>query len=191
MNPKLKMKAEIEAKCRQRFEKELKEAKEEFARLLGLEHANYQTKLWMGLQMAHDAAIFAIDDVFDVNEYSAKKFHEAHIMYVNKMADMVVVEDSDDPNLEWTKDTVDRRLIQIVGRDNFVPWDERMGGAQLENISGRIGCCSELFRLGHCHRVRPMQRTQAGRCSDPFDIHFPAAGTDCIGGGVNAQTRKN
>ena len=126
MNPKLKMKAEIEEKCRQKYEAKLKEKEKEFARLLAEAHANYQRMLKMGMQQSHDAAIMAIDDVFDVNEYSAQKFHLAHIDYVNKIAHMVVVEDKDDKEMEWTKATVDRRLLQIVGKKNFVPWDERM-----------------------------------------------------------------
>ena len=79
----------------------------------------------MGMQTADDAALMAADDVWDVNEYSAAKFHERHVYYVNKMSHMAVVEDADDPNMEWTKDTIDRRLRQIVGKDNFVPWNER------------------------------------------------------------------
>lgn len=126
MNPKLKMKAEIEEKCRRKYEEKLKEAKKEFARQLAEAHANYRRMLKMGMQQSHDAAIMAIDDVFDVNEYSAEQFHLAHIGYVNKMSHMAVVEDRDDPNMEWTKDTIDRRLLQIVGEKNFVPWDERM-----------------------------------------------------------------
>ena len=126
MNPKVKMRAEIEEKCRQKYEAKLKEAKEEFARLLAEAHANFQRMLKMGLQQSHDAALMAIDDVFDVNEYSAQKFHIAHIDYVNKISHMAVVEDKDDPEMVWTKETVDRRLLQIVGADNFVPWDERM-----------------------------------------------------------------
>lgn len=129
-NPKLAMKAELEEKYRRKYEEKLKEAKKEFARLLAEAHANFQTMLRMGMRQSHDAAIFAIDDVFDVNEYSAQKFHESHIYYVNKMAHMAVVEDKDDPDMEWTKDTVDRKLLQIVGEKNFVPWDERMGGAE-------------------------------------------------------------
>lgn len=70
----------------------------------------------------------AIDDVFDVNEYSANEFHKKHIYYVNKMSHMAVVEDRDDPDMEWTKTTIDRRLLQIVGKDNFAPWDDRMEG---------------------------------------------------------------
>lgn len=126
MNPKLKMKAEIEAKLLAKYEQKVKEMEADFARKLAEAHANYLRMLKMGMQQSHDAAIMAIDDVFDVNEYSAEQFHIAHIGYVNKMSHMAVVEDRDDPNMEWTKDTIDRRLLQIVGEKNFVPWDERM-----------------------------------------------------------------
>ena len=129
-NPKVTMKAELEAKYRHKYEEKLKEAEREFARLLAEAHANYQRMLWMGLQQSHDAAMFAIDDVFDVNEYSAEKFHVAHIQYVNQISRMAVDDDKDDPEMVWTKATVDRRLLQIVGKKNFVPWDERMGGAE-------------------------------------------------------------
>ena len=129
-NPKAAIKAEMEAKYKRKYEEKLKEAKKEFARLLAEAHANYQRMLRMGMQQSHDAALMAADDVFDVNEYSAEKFSNSHIYYVNTISHMVVVEDKDDPNLEWTKDTVDRRLLQIVGKKNFVPWDERMGGAE-------------------------------------------------------------
>lgn len=126
MNPRLKMKAEIEAKLLAKYEQKVKEMEADFARKLAEAHANYHRMLKMGMQQSHDAAIMAIDDVFDVNEYSAEQFHLAHIGYVNKMSHMAVVEDRDDPNMEWTKDTIDRRLLQIVGEKNFVPWDERM-----------------------------------------------------------------
>ena len=128
-NPKVAMKAELEEKYRRKYEEKLKEAKKEFTRLLAEAHANYQTMLRMGLQQSQDAALMAIDDVFDVNEYSAEKFVNAHIRYVNKIAHMAVVEDADDKEMVWTKATVDRRLLQIVGEKNFAPWDERMGGA--------------------------------------------------------------
>ena len=126
MNPKLRMKAELEEKYRRKYEEKAKELEAEYQVKLALERANYQRMLKMGMQQGDDAAIMAIDDVFDVNEYSAAKFHERHIFYVNKMSHMAVVEDREDPNMEWTKDTIDRRLLQIVGKKNFVPWDERM-----------------------------------------------------------------
>ena len=128
MNPKLRMREELEEKYRLKYEAKLMVAKAEFEEKLLQAHEDFQRMLKMGLQQGNDAAIMAIDDVFDVNEYSAKQFHDRHIYYVNKMAHMVVVEDKDDPNMEWTKDTIDRKLFQIVGPDNFVPWEERMGG---------------------------------------------------------------
>ena len=127
MNPKLKMKAELEEKYRLKYEEKLKEAEKDFAIRLAAEHANYQHMLDMVLQQSHDAALMAIDDVFDVNEYSANKFHLAHIDYVNEIAHMAVVEDKEDPQMEWTKATVDKRLLQIVGKDHFQPWEERYG----------------------------------------------------------------
>lgn len=130
-NPKVAMKAELEAKYRRKYEEKLKEAEKEFALKLAQAHADYQRMLQMGMQQSHDAALMAIDDVFDVNEYSAEKFNIAHIGYVNKIARMVVDDDKDDPEIVWTKATVDRRLLQIVGEKNFVPWDERMGGEEV------------------------------------------------------------
>lgn len=128
MNPKLKMKAELEEKYRRKYEEKAKQLEAEYQVKLAIERENFRRMLKMGMQQSHDAAIFAIDDVFDVNEYSANEFHKKHIYYVNKTSHMAVVEDRDDPDMEWTKTTIDRRLLQIVGKDNFVPWDDRMAG---------------------------------------------------------------
>lgn len=124
-NPKVAMKAELEEKYRQKYEKKLREAEQEFIAKLAVARADYLHKLDMALQQSADAALMAADDTFDVNEYSAEKFHVAHIDYMNKISHMAVVEDAEDPEMEWTKATVDRRLLQIVGKENFAPWDER------------------------------------------------------------------
>lgn len=137
MNPKLKMKAELEEKFRRKYEEKAKELeaefqrkyeelKKDFARQVAELHLDYQKMSKIGRQMSEDAAIFAIDDVFDVNEYSANKFRDQHRYYLGEIARMAIDEDRDDPDMEWTKDTVDRKLLQIVGPDNFVPWDDRM-----------------------------------------------------------------
>lgn len=128
MNPKLKMKAELEEKYRLKYEAKLMVAKAEYEEKLLQAHAEFQKMLRMGLQQSHDAALMAADDTFDVNEYSAEKFHLAHIDYVNKIAHMAVVEDKDDVSMEWTKATVDKRLLQIVGEEHFEDWDTRYGG---------------------------------------------------------------
>ena len=97
----------------------------EYERKLAIAKAEHMLQLDMALQQCSDAALMAADDTFDVNEYSAEKFHKAHVEYMNKISHMAVVEDKDDPEMEWTKDTVDRRILQIVGKANFVPWEER------------------------------------------------------------------
>lgn len=130
MNPKLKMKAELEAKYQRKYEEKLKEAKEEFARQLAEAHANYIFQLKMVLQQASDAALMAADDVFDVNEYSAEKFHLAHIKYVNDMSGLFIEDSKSDPECVYSKTDIDRRLLQIVGAENFTCWDERYGGKE-------------------------------------------------------------
>ncbi len=107
------MLAEIEAKYAR-----------DYALKLQIARAEFEIMLHMALQQSSDAALMAIDDVFDVNPYSAEKFHQAHIDYVNKIAHMTVVED-DDPEIVWTKETVDRRIRQIVGEERFMPWEDR------------------------------------------------------------------
>lgn len=130
MNPKLKMKAELEEKFRLKYEEKLKEAKEDFARQLAEAHANYIFQLKMVLQQASDAALMAIDDVFDVNEYSAEKFYLAHVKYVNEISNLFIEDSNSDPELVYSKTDIDRRIKQIVGAENFAPWEERYGGAE-------------------------------------------------------------
>ena len=113
-NPML---AKIEEKYRREYEIKL-----------ALAEARYMKQLDIALQQAADAAMMAIDDVFDVNAYSAEKFHVAHVTYVNQMAQLLLEDYEDDPTMTYTKADIDRRLMQIVGEDNFVPWDERYGG---------------------------------------------------------------
>lgn len=127
-NPKVAMRAELEAKFKRKYEEKLLQAKAEYEAKLALAEANFRRMLGMALQQSSDAALMAADDTFDVSIYRAAMFHEKHIYYVDKIAHMAVVEDKDDPDMWWTKDTVDRRLRQIVGEDNFIPWEERYGG---------------------------------------------------------------
>lgn len=128
MNPKLKMKAELEEKYRRKYEEKLREKEDEFKALYAEAHAYFQHLLKMGMQQSSDAAMMAIDDVFDVNEYSAKKFYLAHVKYVNGISDLLIEDSKCDRELVYAQEDIDRRLRQIVGADNFVPWQERYGG---------------------------------------------------------------
>ncbi len=95
---------------------------------LAMAQARYLKQLDIALQQSADAALMAIDDVFDVNAYSAEKFHVAHVQYVNKMASLMLEDYEDDKTMTFTKTDIDRRLKQIVGEENFVPFEERYGG---------------------------------------------------------------
>jgi hypothetical protein len=127
-NPKVAMKAELEEKYRRKYEEKLRKMEEEFKAQLAQAKADFSRQVDMAMQISADGAMMAIDDVFDVNEYSAEKFHLAHIDYVNDICKLTVEDAKDDPDIVYAKADVDRRLLQIVGKDNFVPWDERIGG---------------------------------------------------------------
>jgi hypothetical protein len=128
-NPKVAMRAELEAKYRRKYEEKLLQAKAElqaaFEVRLALAEANFRRQIDIGMQIAADAALMAADDVFDVSVYRAKQFMQAHIDNVNGIAKLTVDDSKDDPDIVFTKTDIDRRLLQIVGVDNFVPWEER------------------------------------------------------------------
>lgn len=108
------MLAKIEAKYAMEYAIELEKA-----------NARYLKQLDIALQQSSDAAMMAIDDVFDVNAYSAEKFHVAHVKYVNQMAHLMLEDYDDDKEMLHTKEDIDRRLLQIVGEENFVPFETR------------------------------------------------------------------
>lgn len=127
-NPKVALKAELEEKYRRKYEEKLRKMEEEFKAQLAQAKADFSHQVDMAMQISSDGAIMAIADVFDVNEYSAEKFHLAHIDYVNAICRLTVEDAQDDPEIVYAKADTDRRLLQIVGKDNFIPWDERIGG---------------------------------------------------------------
>lgn len=108
----------------------------QYATELAIAQARYLKQLDMALQQSADAAMMAIDDVFDVNAYSAEKFHVAHVQYVNRMAQLLLEDYEDDPTMSYTKADIDKRLMQIVGEDNFEDWDTRYGGKLNGKLDG-------------------------------------------------------
>lgn len=72
-------------------------------------------------QMCLDAAMMAANDVFNMGPSRCEAFQAAFSKYISEIATMG---SQDTADLEYTKDTIDRRLRQICG-DKFVPWDER------------------------------------------------------------------
>lgn len=126
-NPKVTLKAELEEKYRRKYEEKLRKMEEEFKAQLAQAKADFSRQVDMAMQISADAALMAADDTWDVSPYSAEKFHLAHIDYVNAICKLTVEDSKDDPDIVYAKADVDRRLLQIVGKDNFEPWDERHG----------------------------------------------------------------
>ena len=77
---------------------------------------------FVGLQMAADAHALALNDLYHVGPSRYPEFHARTEQYVHEMCQMIH-DDTDD--LEYSKTVIDRRLIEIVGQDNFLPYDQR------------------------------------------------------------------
>lgn len=79
----------------------------------------------IALQMAQDAAMIAAAEVFGMGPKRAAEFHEAYARTVNEISRVLVEDAKDDEMIEYTKETVDKRLRQIAGEKNFADWDHR------------------------------------------------------------------
>lgn len=79
------------------------------------------------MQLAEDAAFMAANDILGLGAGRAKAFGERFVMYVNEIAELFVEDSVGDKSLEYSKTVLDRRIREIVGEDNFSPFDERYG----------------------------------------------------------------
>lgn len=76
-------------------------------------------------QIIVDGACLAANEVFHMGPGRTPKFVEALINNVNAIAELFV--EDDDPELVYAKTKLDERLKQIVGPENFCPYDIRYG----------------------------------------------------------------
>lgn len=89
--------------------------------------AKFRTRVSMLMQMGQDAAMIAANDVLKMGKGRAKAFCEAYILAVNDMAVMMTDDQKDDKEFVYAKAKLDEKLRQIVGDENFVPWEGRYG----------------------------------------------------------------
>ena len=75
------------------------------------------------MQLAEDAA----NEVLGLGAGRARAFGEAFVRYSNEIADLVVEDSKADDEIVYAKSVLDRRIREIVGEDNFSPFDERYG----------------------------------------------------------------
>lgn len=77
-------------------------------------------------QMCADAAAIAANEVFHRNGKIVQEFIVKMMETLDEIAHITVSDAKDDPNFEYAKATLDRRLQSIL-KDAFQPWDERYG----------------------------------------------------------------
>ena len=76
------------------------------------------------MQWCADAALLAVNEVFQRRGPKLAEFHEAFMRYSQEIARMTVDDARGDKSIEYTKARLDERLKELLG-DDFVPWDER------------------------------------------------------------------
>lgn len=79
------------------------------------------------MQLAEDAAFMAANEVLGLGSGRARAFGEAFVKYANEIAELVVEDSKADNEIVYAKAALDRRIREIVGEDNFSPFDERYG----------------------------------------------------------------
>ena len=78
-------------------------------------------------QIDCDGAMLAANEVFQMGPGRARQFYEAMAKYVNEISELFVEDSKGDATLAYAKHTLDKRMIEIVGEENFAPWDVRYG----------------------------------------------------------------
>jgi len=78
-------------------------------------------------QIDSDAAMMAANDVFQMGPSRAKLFFDKMNEYEDEIARLFLDDAKADETLEYSKVTLDRRIKEIVGEENFSPWEVRYG----------------------------------------------------------------
>lgn len=92
--------------------------KNAYAKRLQAQRADRTTFL---VQMCKDAAMIAANEVFSMAEGRCTPYSDAFDRTLNQIV-KVCMEDT--PDIEYTKDIIDRQLKAICGK-HFQPWEER------------------------------------------------------------------
>lgn len=90
-------------------------------------HALFLGKMGTLQQMCIDSAFLAASDVFRMGPGRCEAFGTAMTGYLREMAQMMLDDAKDDPELAYTREKVDGRLRQICG-EKFKPWEARYEG---------------------------------------------------------------
>lgn len=78
-------------------------------------------------QIDFDAACIAANEVFHMGPGRAKAFAKAMMEAAHEIGNMFIEDSKGDVTLEYSKTKLDERLLKIVGKENFEPYEIRYG----------------------------------------------------------------
>lgn len=95
------------------------------ARLQAQKKAEIDYHRRFSIQWCADAAILAAHEVFQRRGDKIVEFYNAFVKYAHEIAEMTMQDAKDDKHIDYTKGTIDKRLLEILGEEHFQPWEER------------------------------------------------------------------
>lgn len=117
--------AQYEAKLREEFHRTLVEVCAAYEEKIAADKRIYQEQLRIGLQMGVDAGKMAANTVLGMGPGRSGPFEDEYRDCMNTMAQMLVEDSEDDPDLVYSRELIDRRIKSIDGPERFQPWDVR------------------------------------------------------------------
>lgn len=78
-------------------------------------------------QMSLDAACLAAHEVFGMGAGRSQRFVDAFNKYMNDLAELIGDDAKADPEIEYAKAKLDKVLEPIIGKEQFLSFDERYG----------------------------------------------------------------
>lgn len=97
-----------------------------FLRRISAQHeADLRFTRQFALQWGLDAAIIAANRVFHRRGDKLVEFATVLNEIIQEIATITVDDAKGDKSIVYTKDKVDKNLREILGDENFTPWDER------------------------------------------------------------------
>lgn len=78
------------------------------------------------IQQCADMMLIAANAEFGFGADRLNRLEEVFFSVFTEYADMAIEDGKDDPDIVYTRDKLDRKLQQIMGK-HFRPWEERYG----------------------------------------------------------------
>lgn len=95
------------------------------ARLQSKKNAEMSYTRKFTIQWCEDAAVLAANDVFQRRGDKIAEFRESFCQWAYKIASTTLEDARDDKSIDYTKGTIDKMLLDVLGEEHFVPWEKR------------------------------------------------------------------